>query len=227
MPAKKETVALDGRERLLAAARRVIAKAGITGATMRAIAEEAGLSTGAIYHYYASKEDVLYDVMSASLSESRRISEASRRGSPKREDILDEIGLNIRRRFDKHDENRIQFYLAQEAMLGDKELRSKFRDKYGEWIGRIEELLGFLYGGAGGRHRRALACLLLGAIDGAALQLLVGANQASADEMARVYRVLLVECLPAILKRVESLDKEGGAWGPGQEARKPGLGPRR
>lgn len=210
MAAKKVETALDGRDRLLAAARRVIAKAGISGATMRAIAEEAGLSTGAIYHYYASKEDVLYDVMATSLSESRRINEASRKGKPAREDVLEEISLNIRKRFDKTEENRIQFHLAQEAMLGDKELRSKFRAKYGEWITQVEDLLGFLYGGKAGRHQRALASLLLGAIDGAALQLLIGANQASADEMSKVYRLLLVECLPAILKRVEALDREEG-----------------
>lgn len=203
-------MANEGRDRLLEAAKRVIAKSGIAGATMRAIAKEAGLSTGAIYHYYAKKEEILYDVMSASLSEARRISEQSRDGNPTREEILEEILLNIRRRFDKVDDNRIQFYLAQAAMLGDEELRSKFKDKYGEWITRTEELMGFLYEDRPGGHRKALATLLLGAIEGASLQLLIGANQASADEMARVWRLLLAECLPTLLARVGELDAEPG-----------------
>lgn len=184
---------------------------------MRAIAAAAGLSTGAIYHYYEKKEDILYDVMAASLSESTRISETARLGQRGPEDIRDEIALNIRKRFDKTEDNRLQFYLAVEAMRGDATLRGKFTGKYGEWVSRVEELLGFLYGSEPGPHQKALASLLLGAIDGASLQLLLGANQAGADEMARVYRLLLTDFLPGITARMKELDEEAAGPGPARE----------
>jgi AcrR family transcriptional regulator len=47
------------REELVEATWRVIARAGMAGATMREIAREAGVSTGILAHYFADKEDLL------------------------------------------------------------------------------------------------------------------------------------------------------------------------
>jgi AcrR family transcriptional regulator len=47
------------REELVEATWRVIARAGIAGATMREIAREAGVSTGILAHYFGDKEDLL------------------------------------------------------------------------------------------------------------------------------------------------------------------------
>jgi AcrR family transcriptional regulator len=47
------------REELVEATWRVIARAGMVGATMREIAREAGVSTGILAHYFADKEDLL------------------------------------------------------------------------------------------------------------------------------------------------------------------------
>jgi AcrR family transcriptional regulator len=47
------------REELVEATWRVIARAGMAGATMREIAREAGVSTGVFAHYFAAKEDLL------------------------------------------------------------------------------------------------------------------------------------------------------------------------
>jgi len=47
------------RRRLLDAAGRVIMRDGAEGVTTRAILEEAGLSAGTLYGYFASKEDLL------------------------------------------------------------------------------------------------------------------------------------------------------------------------
>ncbi len=66
-PAKKATrrlgrpVASDGDERrrlIIEAARRQFARTGYMGTTNREIAEQAGITTGAIYHYFRSKQDV-------------------------------------------------------------------------------------------------------------------------------------------------------------------------
>ena len=63
----------EGKMKIIEAAKTVIHRHGVQGATMRLVAEEAGVSTGAIYHYFASKEDILYAVMDHNLSESGRI----------------------------------------------------------------------------------------------------------------------------------------------------------
>lgn len=54
-------VASDGDERrrlIIEAARREFARSGYVGTTNREIAEQAGITTGAIYHYFRSKQDV-------------------------------------------------------------------------------------------------------------------------------------------------------------------------
>jgi AcrR family transcriptional regulator len=55
------------REIILAAARRVFADQGLEGASLRAIAREAGYTHGALYFYYASKEEIYGDLLAGSL----------------------------------------------------------------------------------------------------------------------------------------------------------------
>lgn len=55
------------REMILAAARRIFAAQGLEGASLRAIAQEAGYTHGALYFYYASKEEIYGDLLAGSL----------------------------------------------------------------------------------------------------------------------------------------------------------------
>lgn len=57
-------------DRILEAGARVLGERGEHGASMRQVAEAAGTSLGTLYHYLASKEDLLYQVQ-------RRILEAA------------------------------------------------------------------------------------------------------------------------------------------------------
>ena len=59
---RRETAALN-RERLLDAAARVIARSGLAGASLEEIATDAGLTKGAIYSQFASKEDLLIELL--------------------------------------------------------------------------------------------------------------------------------------------------------------------
>ena len=198
-------MATDGKIRIIEAARRVISKNGIAGSTMRGIAEEAGLSTGAIYHYYSSKEQVLYDVMDESLSESSRIAEESRRGEATKEELIDEIYKNILKRFEKKDENRVHFYLAQEAILGDNELKDKLKEKYKQWVEKTEDLFQSIYGKESTKYNKAFATLLLGAIDGVILQLMLSANPAEIEDIAEVYHEILKEGIPKFIDHLSQV----------------------
>ncbi|HEX6956966.1 MAG TPA: TetR/AcrR family transcriptional regulator [Ferrovibrio sp.] len=52
----------ETRERIVAAALKLVAQHGYDGAGIPAIAEEAGLSTGALYRYFPSKADLFDEV---------------------------------------------------------------------------------------------------------------------------------------------------------------------
>jgi|CXWL01.1.fsa_nt_gi AcrR family transcriptional regulator len=65
---------IDARtESILAAAERAFARKGYFGATMQDIATEAGLSAGAIYHYFAGKEAIIEAIGDARSEDSRDI----------------------------------------------------------------------------------------------------------------------------------------------------------
>jgi AcrR family transcriptional regulator len=49
------------REELAAAVWRIASRDGLDAVTIRAVANEAGWSTGALHHYFADKEDLLFD----------------------------------------------------------------------------------------------------------------------------------------------------------------------
>lgn len=59
----QEDGAPNSRDLILEAAKRVIEERGITGATMRAIALEAGLTTGAIVHHFKDKSELLLQTL--------------------------------------------------------------------------------------------------------------------------------------------------------------------
>lgn len=61
------------RAELTDAAARLIARSGIEAATMREVAAEAGLTTGALTHYFADKHDLLLTTFQASLARRRSL----------------------------------------------------------------------------------------------------------------------------------------------------------
>jgi len=54
---------LDRREQLMAAAARVLVRDGSAGMRVRDVAVEAGVSTGIVHYYFASKDEMLVDAL--------------------------------------------------------------------------------------------------------------------------------------------------------------------
>jgi AcrR family transcriptional regulator len=89
----------DQRRRELAeAARRVIGRAGLDAATVRAISSEAGYSTGVLTHYFADRDAVLLAALEVSITGA-----AERRGRVIGADTATAAGLAALRRL-MHDE---------------------------------------------------------------------------------------------------------------------------
>lgn len=198
----------DRRELIIEAAKKVIGENGVHGATLRTIAEAAEISTGAIYHHFKSKEELLYAIMDESLNMSATIDMDTQNRKPQKQEVVDAICQQITRRFQKYEDNRIQFYLAKEAMMGDPELREKFKLKYQDWRSHSESLLAYLYDLPKTPYNEALTALLIGAIDGVVMQMLLGTLETPPETFTEIYRILLEEELPKIISRIESMSGE-------------------
>ncbi|MFC0301208.1 TetR/AcrR family transcriptional regulator [Virgibacillus soli] len=184
-------MSIDGKTKILEAARTIIIEHGIQGATIRGIAEQAGVSTGAIYHYYSSKEAILYDVMDEGLSEIKRIATVSL--EDELQNIIQEIFEGMQERFKKDAENRLQFYLAHEAMLGNEELQHKFKEKYEDWINRLEAIFVQAYNARKGPLTKAVATWTMAGIDGMVLQILLHTDTVDLTHVNQVLEFLLNE----------------------------------
>lgn len=63
----------DKRKMILSTAAEVFAKGGIVGTSMNEVAKACGISKANIYHYYASKNDLVFDILDIYLSELRDV----------------------------------------------------------------------------------------------------------------------------------------------------------
>jgi len=58
----------DNRQRIIAAARQLVAKGGFREASINAVSNAVGLSTGAIYRYFPSKADLFVEVLDSAVT---------------------------------------------------------------------------------------------------------------------------------------------------------------
>jgi AcrR family transcriptional regulator len=102
--------------RILDAALEAFAEHGYHGTTTRDLARRAGLSVPGVYHYYASKQDILFDLMTVIIDE---LLNRSRQA-------LADAALDPRAQFDALVESLLRFHMYRRtgAMVSTAELRS-------------------------------------------------------------------------------------------------------
>ena len=83
------------RESILDAAARLFARKGVNSATMSDIAAEAGLSAGAIYRYFGSKDELLRAVFDEAVERNERLFREESESAPSPLTALQNIGRRI------------------------------------------------------------------------------------------------------------------------------------
>ncbi|MEY4230251.1 MAG: hypothetical protein RLZZ362_1100 [Actinomycetota bacterium] len=159
----------ERRLELTDAAARLIARAGIGAATMREVAAEAGLTTGALTHYFADKRELLLHTFQASL-DGRRAQRPDRGPIDARAALRSSLegALPI-------DESRRRHWMVTVAFCaqaaGDDELAAAQRDAYREFRRHVETLVVEI-GIADAAHAGHAAEQLIAQADGIAMQAL-------------------------------------------------------
>lgn len=88
---------------------------GYHATSMREIAAQAGIQPASLYHWYVSKESMLFTVMDAF---QRELTEAAERARAEHERPLDQIGAMARAHVTQHVRRR------REALISDTEIRA-------------------------------------------------------------------------------------------------------
>ena len=155
------------RMELAAAAARVIARAGVDGASMREIATEAGWTTGTLVHYFANKHELLDFTLRASIEQ--RSARRSARGdlSP-----ADALRASLESALPTDDDTRVHWIVTVAlagAAASDDRLAATQRELYRSYRGYLIDLLKAMpdVDDAATEAER-----LIGLVDGIALQAL-------------------------------------------------------
>ncbi len=173
--------------KIIEAAKTIFTERGVTNTTLRAIAAEAGMSNGALYYYYNSKDQLLYEIMDRASSESTKLATEISQKELSHEELKNRIRNLSVKQVAKTDENKLFFYLATEAIMGKLDLKAKFTEKYQSWVDGIEDVLVGYYEVPKSPMSRAIAMILNAAIDGFSLQKLLGVDKE--DDIKAVIRL--------------------------------------
>ncbi len=186
----------EAKKKIVEAAKAVVSEQGVHKATLRAIAAEAGISIGTLYYYYPSKNELLYDIIDSHTSKSFFIAEAIKSGTIndkiREEDLISFLMAKVKERVEGLEDNRILFYLIQEAIMGNEDIKANIQKKYRLWHDSIDTIVTDLFKVPLSKTSRATAMIINAAIDGFMLQKLLAVDESDLkSELEEVGRLLL------------------------------------
>jgi AcrR family transcriptional regulator len=162
----------EGRQALLAAIVRLVAREGLDGLTFRAVASEAGVTHGLASYHFRSRDAMVAEALAWETERSIRLSELEP-STGRIEDLASELPSLIAR---DPDGAAFQFAMALEAR-NRPELRNQVRLLYDHYVAVVGRSL--TRGGI--EADETLARVVFAAIDGLVLQQLIYGD----EEMAR------------------------------------------
>lgn len=169
----------ERREIFAAAALRVIMREGIAGLTVREVAREAGFTTGALTHYFHSKDQLLIEASEHSARLVRARMERAAQATPALEAIRKVVALALPLTAETRGYWRIWVGYWERSSYDD-EVARVMRLRYNEWRGRLATLLAKAQAeGAVARsvNVKHAAASLVALVDGIGVQVLLGVGR--------------------------------------------------
>jgi len=190
-------------KRIIEAAERLFAQKGFAATGMRAIAQGAKVSIGAIYHHFSGKDEILERIIREEIERRQAFLEGLRqRGLPLKEQIQGLVKMHFTLLQERSDAARL---FLRERFDPSPSLRAKIQDLYGKMADYVAELIG--QGITNGEIRPCSPLLtayeILGMVEAVSLRAL------GRDETAARFRSEGPQELAAALWGWLRLDREG------------------
>lgn len=192
---------IDKKKQLLDAALHVFATQGFEKASMREIAANAGLTTGAIYYHYKNKDDLYYDAVKESAYFVHKLSEKDKDSKVKsNQEMFDEISNNVRNRMSKEIEQRLLILLTAYAITKGGRIKEKYKLDYNEIIDKVAKLYFYAFGVENEACQRRIAAILVAALDGVALQYSLGVLDINDEEFKDTFVNFFAQSIPMYIR---------------------------
>ena len=187
-------VSHNARRRDIArAAWRVIAREGLDGLTTRAVAREAGWSTGVLAHYFADRTDLVLAAFSLVADDvEARVNARLEREEDPTERVWIAVSEGATLDETRLTEARVWFTFIGLA-AGIPELRNEVEDRYAIWYGLVEPEL--VRAGVPRRQAPLVARRMIAMVDGFAVQAMFDPATLPARQMETELRTFVEGCV--------------------------------
>lgn len=184
----------EQKKEILDAALRVFSQRGYSKATVREIAREANVTTGALYYYYKGKDELLADVMDYAVHYINQLHRHDDTGAPKsQEELLASIEEATAARLKDKKCQQLQMVVASEVATNANADIATHRTRYEDNIERIASFFEPALGADKGDDGYYLAAILVAALDGMAFQSALGMHEDDIDHMADVFNAFFAK----------------------------------
>lgn len=190
------------KQNILNAAINVFIEKGFEDASMRDIAAEAGLTTGAIYHHYKNKDELFYHAVKEAMYFAQKLSEKDESSKIKsNESMLKEISNKVRERMSKVNEQRLFVLLISYVVSKGGRLGESFKQDYMEIIDKVADMYFYAFGVENEDYKKSLASILIAALDGVAMQYSLGILSQDDQKYKDTFISFFAESIPAFMRK--------------------------
>ncbi len=174
---------LDNRQKIMDTAMNIIGEQGVDKITLARIAKASGLSKGTLYYYYASKNDLIFDIADFHMERisTELFAMIENEASPSWESLLTaffEILLTSEAR------SRLHLYLVREAVSGNTSLKKRFQKTYAQWFAMVDQAHSHMPGSHIDVSEKSR--FIVAVVDGFILQVLLGTDKTSVETIVRL-----------------------------------------
>ncbi len=192
---------IKGKERIIAACIETLKHNSIDDVSMRKIAKTAGLTTGAIYHFYQSKNELLLDVMKQQLHFSTKIYDSVRDDENiSAKELLERINTEVSKRMRKTDEQVLHIQLTSDVIKNRQNIKDEYHKTYVKMLESVSYLFEKAFDIEDTGCHKSIASILVAAMDGIALQQALGVLPETTEKMIETYIKFFNESIPLYFK---------------------------
>lgn len=162
------------KEKIIDAAVKVFLQKGFEKATVREIAREAGITTGAIYHHYRNKDELIHDAVTKHIHFIDSLNAYKGNSLKPSSEIIDEIKVAASKRLSNLTAQRLHILLTANVLLDENTLLDEYKETYESIISKTSDMFVYTYGIENEKYKKIVASILVAALDGFAIQASLG-----------------------------------------------------
>lgn len=173
----------DNRQKILKTARTMIGEKGVDKTSLAQIARVSGLSKGTLYYYYASKNELIFDIADQHMDQitTDLFAMIDQTASLSWENLLTAFFETL---LASEARSRLHLYLVREAVSGNDAIKARFQKTYAQWFALVDQAQAKM---PGPRTRMTVKSkFLVALVDGFILQSLLEADKPPVKEIVRL-----------------------------------------